>query len=157
MLNIHEIINGSKSEELLTPELRWKSFQLTFSAIRDIPYSCRKSPGQLLTLDKYLENFLARGRGACAQKHLLLGLAAESLGWRVQYLSYQFYWQNLQVEYPTELGAILKEMPAQIHTALSVSPVNPDNDIQEKYYVTDCTWDQPLEPEFLKTSFLRPS
>lgn len=33
-------------------------------------------------------------------------------------------------------------MPAQIHTALSVSL---DNDDQGKYYVADCTWDQPLE------------
>ncbi len=152
MLNIHEMINGSKPEELLTPELRWKFFQRAFSTIRDIPYSCRKSPGRSRALDEYLENFLARGRGTCTQKHLLLGLAAESLGWRVRYLSYQFYWQNLQVEYPTELGAILKEMPAQIHTALSVSP---DNDNQGKYYVADCTWDQPLESTGFPVNCLR--
>ena len=152
MLNIHEIINKSKPEELLTPELRWKSFQRAFSTIRDIPYSCRKSHGQLLTLDKYLENFLVRERGACTQKHFLLGLAAESLGLSVQYLSYQFYWQNLQVEYPAELGAILKEIPAQIHTALSVSP---DNDNQGKYYVVDCTWDQPLESTGFPVNSLR--
>lgn len=142
MLNIHEVIKRSKLEEVLTPELRWKSFQEAFIALRDIPYSCYKSPGrQPQAFDEYLENFLAIEKGTCTPKHLLLGLVSESLGLRVQYLSYQFYWQNLQVEYPAELRMILKGMPAQIHTALSVSP---DNEGQGKHYVIDCTWDQSL-------------
>jgi hypothetical protein len=141
MLVTHEI-NQCNNQEILSPEQKWSSFREIFTAIRDIPYSNCKSISKPKTLDEYLGDFILNiKRGSCTPKHLLLGLAAETIGMHVQYLSYQFYWRNLLVEYPSEIREFLKKMPAQLHTSIAVSPYS---ERHGKHYLIDCTWDRSL-------------
>lgn len=142
MLNAHEIIEKIRYEGLLTSEQQWEFLKTAFFALRDIPYGIYQSTDHPRTLDNHLNNFLAQGIGTCTPKHLLLGLICEKLNIQVEYLSYYFFWQNLKVEYPEKLHAVLCEMPAQLHTSLAVSLLTNDNGGK---YGIDCTWDHQLK------------
>lgn len=152
MSNIHEVIQAYIPEGLSTPEERWETFQQIFITLRDMPFSCKKPANRTRTLNEYIEDFLARKEGTCTSKHLFLGLACESIGMGVKYLTYRFYWQNLPVKYPNMFRELLKGMPEQFHTALAVSPNNED---QSKHYLIDCTWDQSLTPAGFPVNSLR--
>jgi|GEM_PF-3843839 len=110
-----------------------------FLTIRDIPFGRSKSSTKQKTFENVITTFLKEKKGSCAPKHFVLGMYYESIGARVEYLSYRFFWQKQPIFYPQELTSLLSNMPEQIHVALQVQK-NPKSETK----LVDATWDSGL-------------
>lgn len=106
-----------------------------FERIRDIPYAVT-----LETQDsvKGPEEMLLGNRGSCQPKHYLLGEMFQTLGISIFYVVYQFRWDELEVDYPSQLKELAKRMPVSAHLACRAR-------INDNLVLVDATCDLPLE------------
>ncbi len=114
-------------ESLVMKKYKW---------IRDISFAVR------LFEQEYHEkilNTMIYKKGSCSGKHYLLGFFCEQLYLPVTYLTYPFYWSELNVKLPDDIKKLAEEMPLQYHLAIKVK-LNPD---KESIFF-DATWDSPL-------------
>lgn len=83
-------------------------------------------------------NFVLQTKsGNCSAKHYLLGCLLQYYGIKVKYLTYPFYWHDLQIFYPDNISQLLPELPIQYHLALSVLT-------DKGEWLLDATWDKGL-------------
>lgn len=106
-----------------------------FSCIRDMPYEIiayLKDPyeGPARTIKA--------GRGSCTPKHFLLGAMFEMLDIPVKYVTYNFYWDDPDIDYPEDLRELAKKAPPEYHLAIKAH-------IERRWVLVDATWDPPLK------------
>ena len=105
-----------------------------YEKIRDIPYAIIP---ELIHPENYI-NILRSNRGSCTPKHFLLCNMYQSLEIPVLYAVYPFRWDELEVDYPSNLKRLAKALPVNYHLACKV-------DIEGKLVLVDATVDLPLE------------
>lgn len=105
-----------------------------FEKIRDIPYAVVP---ELLEPERYLE-ILKENKGSCTPKHFLLCNMYQRLGITVLYVVYPFRWDELEIDYPSNLRKLAEQMPLSYHLACKA-------DIGGNLVLLDATIDKPLE------------
>lgn len=108
-----------------------------FNNVRDIPFEAVKYKKKMTYKDIIAYTRLTR-RGACSAKHYLLGSEYENLDINTIYISYPFYWQDMEIDYPKHIKELAEIMPMQYHLALGIV-------IDDTPYFLDATWDPDLE------------
>lgn len=106
-----------------------------FERIRDMPYEIiadLKDPydGPARTIKA--------GRASCTPKHFLLGTMFEILDTPVQYVTYTFYWDDPDIDYPEDLRELARRAPLEYHLAIKAH-------IERRWVLVDATWDPPLK------------
>ncbi|MBN2027652.1 MAG: transglutaminase domain-containing protein [Actinobacteria bacterium] len=105
-----------------------------FTHVRDMPYEIiaeLKDPveGPARTLK-------AR-RGSCSAKHFLLGAMFDAMDIPVRYITFPFYWDDPDIDYPPHLRELAQRLPVEYHVANEAF-------LDGKWVLVDATWDPPL-------------
>lgn len=115
-----------------------------FHDVRNMPFEAIQYK-QKMTYEELIAYTKLTRRGACSAKHYVLGSEYENLGINTIYISYPFYWQNMEVGYPKHIEELTEIMPVQYHLALGVW-------IDDAPYFLDATWDPGLEQTSFKVN-----
>ena len=107
---------------------------IIYNKIRDIPYAVIP---ELDDPEQYVE-ILNLNKGSCIPKHLLLCDMYQRIGLEVLYAVYPFKWNDLEIDYPSELKKLAEAMPISYHLACKV-------DIDGMLILVDATLDARLE------------
>jgi len=116
---------GTTLEKKLVSIYKW---------VRDLPFEAKLGKRDYYEDLRYI---ITQKRGSCSPKHYLLGIICEKLGLSVRYLTYPFYWNDLDVPYPNSIKRLLKETLLSYHLAIKVH-------INREEFFLDATWDPPL-------------
>jgi hypothetical protein len=130
------LTQDSTLQELLLRELKKEKARAIFTKTLNAPFaivSCQ----QRTSWQDHVKDFPRRGSGTCSPKHYYLGAQLEALEIPVIYVSTPFLWQELPVNYPHELQALVEKMPVQNHLSLLA-------DLDGFWQTVDATWDRPL-------------
>ncbi|MFH1665572.1 MAG: hypothetical protein ABIA77_05460 [Candidatus Omnitrophota bacterium] len=106
-----------------------------FREIRDIPYAVVP---ELFSLKKGPAGMLSLNKGFCVPKHYLMGMMYEKLGVDVTYCTFEFYWKDMDVDYPPGLRKLTEGLPATYHLACGVMAGG-------RRVLADATWDVSLK------------
>ena len=106
-----------------------------FDQIRNIPFVIL--PG-LFNFENGPREMLAKNKGFCVPKHYLLGMFYQKLHLPVQYCTYSFKWNEMEVDYPQDLKKIADALPVVYHLACRTF-------IGDKWILVDATWDPALK------------
>jgi len=107
----------------------------SYKWIRDLPFEAGVIGGGYSEELEYIKTYK---RGSCSAKHYLLGYVCEELEIPVTYLTYPFYWNELNIDYPNFIGKLVGKMPLQYHLAIKINT-------DEGEFFLDATWNLPLE------------
>lgn len=108
---------------------------MLYKWVRDFPFVAMSSTGNYFKDLMYIK---VHQRGSCSPKHYFLGAIYESLGIPVKYLTYPFYWKDLDIDWPDSIKRLVEKMPLQYHLAIEIT-------VDEQSFFLDATWDSPLE------------
>ncbi|MEM5766084.1 MAG: hypothetical protein QW423_00345 [Candidatus Aenigmatarchaeota archaeon] len=123
--------------ELWTSNLDTKRSRINiFEKIRDMPFEVM--PNISLDYEKSIESILVYKKGSCTSKHFLLGELYKRLYIPIKYVTYVFYWYDLEVSYPIKLKKLASKLPEQYHLACIAY-------IEERNVLIDATWDLALK------------
>jgi hypothetical protein len=96
-----------------------------------MPFEVKLSPVD------YKRQILFHRKGSCSPKHYFLGSVYTAMGAEVVYLTYPFFWKDLEVAYPPLLSGLTIKMPVTNHLAIKIK-------IGTEWFFLDATWDLPL-------------
>ena len=105
-----------------------------FEKVRDIPYFIDPT---LWDFDEGPSKMLRLGKGSCTPKHYLLGRMFQKMGLEVEYCTYPFKWNEMDVKYPDEIKTMAEGLPATYHLACKIS-------VEGSWVLVDATWDTAL-------------
>ncbi len=105
-----------------------------FERVRDIPF---RPTVKLYSEWDAPDRTIAQNFGGSEAKSILLGTLFEMLNIRVMYATYSFRWENLRVEYPSNLRQYVRAIPVSFHTAFKAN-------IDGEWVMIDPTYDLPL-------------
>lgn len=108
-----------------------------FTEVRDMPFEVVRYD-QKMNYERIIEETRKRKRGACSAKHYLLGSEYEQMGIKTFYVSYPFFWQDLDVDYPQNIRTLVERMPKQYHLSLGVV-------LNCELFLIDASWDPALK------------
>ena len=123
------------SGKITLPDKKVQQRIAFFNEIRDIPFAIIPSLFDPVVGPKKMMNI---GKGSCSPKHFLLGALFKKQGLKVRYVSYEFKFSDLCVNYPPVLRKLAKVLLNEYHLALNVF-------IDGKWILVDATWDQKLQ------------
>jgi len=106
-----------------------------FERIRDMPYEII---AELKDPYEGPASTIKAGRGSCTSKHFLLGAMFEILHTPVKYVTYAFYWDDPDIDYPVDLRELARRAPLEYHLAIKAY-------IERRWVLVDATWDPPLK------------
>jgi len=106
-----------------------------FEKIRDIPYAVIP---EFIDPERGPVGILTKNNGSCSPKHFLLGIMYRKLEIPIKYVSYPFYWGELDADAPLNVRKLADEMPLGYHVACKAY-------INERWMLIDATWDPPLK------------
>lgn len=107
-----------------------------YKLVSDIPFEIRLGQQNYYVDLMYTQ---IHKKGACTGKHYWLGFLCEQLGLRVIYLTYPFYWSELEIDWPKSLQKLVQKMPLSYHLAIGIQSNN-----GRKIFL-DATWDSALK------------
>jgi len=105
-----------------------------FTHIRDMPYEI------IAELKDPVEGparTLRAGRGSCTAKHFLLGAMFALMDIPVLYITFPFYWDDPDIDYPPHLRELARRLPVEYHLANAAF-------LDRRWVLVDATWDPPL-------------
>ena len=106
-----------------------------YKSVRNMPFKIRLAEQNYYIDLTYTKNYR---NGSCTTKHNYLGSLCEQLGLKIFYLTYSFYWKDLEVDWPDSIIESVQKMPLAYHLAISVQLNG------EKVFL-DATFDPPLK------------
>ena len=106
-----------------------------FEKIRDIPYAVIP---EFIDPERGPVGILTKNNGSCSPKHFLLGIMYRKLEIPIKYVSYPFYWGELDADAPLNVRKLADEMPLGYHVACKAY-------INERWMLIDATWDPPMK------------
>lgn len=95
-----------------------------------------------LSLTARIEQTRQLQKGTCTTKHELLAHELIALDYNLIFLTYPFWWHELEVDFPENLRELAAQMPKQYHLALGLIK-------GARVEIIDVTWD----PELKKAGF----
>lgn len=105
-----------------------------FTHIRDMPYEIITG---LKDPVKGPARTLSAGRGSCTAKHFLLGAMFAKMDIPVRYITFSFFWDDPDIDYPPKLRNLARQLPVEYHLANKAF-------LEGKWVLVDATWDPPL-------------